>query len=339
MSQDNSNWQQQVWQQPPAQPAPPRWRQPYAYQPAPPEEEPRVDRRARGRGVGVRADGHGHVVVHVRHVRRPWGPSGLRGSSDADYLTPTRWASSTSTAPSSTTAPTAAPEGLKAQLDRAARQPPRQGRGAARELGRRHGDGGRGDGRVRARVLRGDGKARGGVERVHERERRLRDIVAGRLHLHGQDHGHRRHRHGHADHRPVGAAGEAGHQRGQRHSSDSKDSSYGTRPLTEEERAYYQTMVDQINETFIQTVAEGRGMTEDEVRALATGLTFTGMEAVENGLADEMGTQGGRGGEGRRACGHLPLRHRDSGAGSTPVRAARPHVSDATPRSRDRRRA
>ena len=74
-------------------------------------------------------------------------------------------------------------------------------------------------------------------------------------------------------------------------SSDSKDSSYGTRALTEEERAYYQAMVDQINETFVQTVAEGRGMAVEEVRALATGLTFTGIDAVENGLADEVGTQ------------------------------------------------
>lgn len=73
-------------------------------------------------------------------------------------------------------------------------------------------------------------------------------------------------------------------------SSDSKDSSYGTRSLTDEERSYYQDMVDQINETFIQTVAEGREMTTDEVRELATGLTFTGMDAVENGLADEIGT-------------------------------------------------
>ena len=65
---------------------------------------------------------------------------------------------------------------------------------------------------------------------------------------------------------------------------------YGTRPLTDEERAYYQDMVDQINEVFIQHVAEGRGMDVEEVRALATGLTFTGMDAVENGLADEIGT-------------------------------------------------
>ncbi len=73
-------------------------------------------------------------------------------------------------------------------------------------------------------------------------------------------------------------------------SSDSKDSSYGTRALTEEERAWYQDQVDQINETFIEAVASGRGMSTDEVRALANGMTYTGMDAVENGLADEIGT-------------------------------------------------
>lgn len=74
-------------------------------------------------------------------------------------------------------------------------------------------------------------------------------------------------------------------------SSDSKDSSYGTRALTEEERAYYQKLVDDINEVFIQNVADGRSMTTDAVHELATGLVFTGMEAVENGLADEIGTK------------------------------------------------
>ena len=73
-------------------------------------------------------------------------------------------------------------------------------------------------------------------------------------------------------------------------SADSKDSTYGTRALTDEERAYYQDQIDQINETFIETVAEGRAMTTDEVRALATGMTYTGLDAVENGLADEVGT-------------------------------------------------
>lgn len=73
-------------------------------------------------------------------------------------------------------------------------------------------------------------------------------------------------------------------------SSDSKDSSYGTRALTEEERAWYQRQVDQINETFIETVAAGRDMSVEDVRALANGMTYTGMDAVENGLADEIGT-------------------------------------------------
>lgn len=73
-------------------------------------------------------------------------------------------------------------------------------------------------------------------------------------------------------------------------STDSKDSGYGNRPLTEEERSYYQAQVDQINGVFIRTVAEGRHMGEDEVRALANGLTYTGIDAVANGLIDEIGT-------------------------------------------------
>ncbi len=73
-------------------------------------------------------------------------------------------------------------------------------------------------------------------------------------------------------------------------SADSKDAGSGTRPLTDEERAWYQSMVDQINDVFIKTVAEGRDMEIDEVKALANGLPYTGMDAVENGLADEIGS-------------------------------------------------
>lgn len=43
-------------------------------------------------------------------------------------------------------------------------------------------------------------------------------------------------------------------------SADAKDSGAGNRPLTEEERAWYQDQVDQINEVFINFVAEGRDM-------------------------------------------------------------------------------
>ena len=74
-------------------------------------------------------------------------------------------------------------------------------------------------------------------------------------------------------------------------SAESKDSTYGTRKLTDEERAYYQHQVDQVNDTFIQNVAAGRGMSENSVRSLATGLSFTGLDVVGNGLADEVGTK------------------------------------------------
>ena len=73
-------------------------------------------------------------------------------------------------------------------------------------------------------------------------------------------------------------------------SDPSKDASYGNRPLTEAEIAHYQAMVTQVNEEFIKTVAEGRGMSVEAVRALAHGELFTGMTAIENGLADEIGT-------------------------------------------------
>ena len=74
-------------------------------------------------------------------------------------------------------------------------------------------------------------------------------------------------------------------------SAEQKDSSYGYRSLTDEERAYYQAMVNDINEVFISNVAEGRKMPVDDVRQLATGMPFTGVTSVENGLADKIGTR------------------------------------------------
>ncbi len=72
-------------------------------------------------------------------------------------------------------------------------------------------------------------------------------------------------------------------------SSDSKGSTSGYRALTQDEREYYQHMVDQINEVFIRNVAAGRGMPVETVRKLATGMVYTGIDAVENGLADSFG--------------------------------------------------
>lgn len=72
-------------------------------------------------------------------------------------------------------------------------------------------------------------------------------------------------------------------------SAESKDATYGDRPLTDEERQWYQDIVDQIDDDFVMTVAEGRGISVDEVRDLANGLPYTGADAVDNGLADEVG--------------------------------------------------
>ena len=55
-------------------------------------------------------------------------------------------------------------------------------------------------------------------------------------------------------------------------SAESKDSTYGTRKLTDEERGILSGSGGPDHETFIQTVADGRNMSVDEVRALATGL-------------------------------------------------------------------
>ncbi|MGI6045769.1 MAG: signal peptide peptidase SppA [Eggerthellaceae bacterium] len=74
-------------------------------------------------------------------------------------------------------------------------------------------------------------------------------------------------------------------------SSNSKDSTYGTRALTKSERDHYQKMVDQINDNFIDTVAEGRHLNRETVEDLATGLTYTGTDAVDYGLADAIGTK------------------------------------------------
>lgn len=73
-------------------------------------------------------------------------------------------------------------------------------------------------------------------------------------------------------------------------SSSGKDSSYGTRPLTEDEIAIYQDQVNQINQTFISAVAEGRGLSTEEVTQYANGMTMTGTDAVEKRLFDEVGT-------------------------------------------------
>jgi len=68
-----------------------------------------------------------------------------------------------------------------------------------------------------------------------------------------------------------------------------KDMYAGLRDLTPEEKVLMQGMTDQLYNQFIQVVAKGRGLSEDKVRELATGQLYTGIQAKELGLVDELG--------------------------------------------------
>ena len=61
------------------------------------------------------------------------------------------------------------------------------------------------------------------------------------------------------------------------------------RPMTDEERAMLQQMVDDIYHQFVRVVADGRHMDEAQVEKLADGRVFTGRQAQDVGLVDAMG--------------------------------------------------
>jgi protease-4 len=68
-----------------------------------------------------------------------------------------------------------------------------------------------------------------------------------------------------------------------------KDMYSGFREMTLEEEEIMQGMIDEYYEQFIDVVAEGRGLSNEEVRNLATGQLYSGTKAKELGLVDELG--------------------------------------------------
>lgn len=62
------------------------------------------------------------------------------------------------------------------------------------------------------------------------------------------------------------------------------------RPLDHAETAYMQATVERIYEKFTEIVAEGREMSIEAVDAVGQGRAWTGAEALEHGLVDEIGT-------------------------------------------------
>lgn len=74
-----------------------------------------------------------------------------------------------------------------------------------------------------------------------------------------------------------------------------KDAGNPTRPLTPDERKYFQSMVLSIYGQFVDDIAAGRKeatkgtLTRDKVRRLADGRVYTGNQAKANRLVDEVG--------------------------------------------------
>ncbi|BBB91212.1 MAG TPA: signal peptide peptidase SppA [Methylomusa anaerophila] len=61
------------------------------------------------------------------------------------------------------------------------------------------------------------------------------------------------------------------------------------RSMTPEERDLIQAMVDDMYNQFVEVVAQGRRMDPEKVRQLADGRLYTGRQAKEAGLVDELG--------------------------------------------------
>ncbi|OPX82091.1 MAG: putative signal peptide peptidase SppA [Pelotomaculum sp. PtaB.Bin013] len=68
-----------------------------------------------------------------------------------------------------------------------------------------------------------------------------------------------------------------------------KDMGSSSRPVTTDERAIFQSMIDDIYNQFVDAVAKGRHKDVLEIRKLADGRVFTGRQAIELGLVDQLG--------------------------------------------------
>lgn len=73
-------------------------------------------------------------------------------------------------------------------------------------------------------------------------------------------------------------------------SNEHGDMYSGTRALNQTETAYMQASVERIYDKFTSVVAEGRDMEVQDVDAIAQGRVWSGADAVEIGLVDEIGS-------------------------------------------------
>ncbi|HTM40666.1 MAG TPA: signal peptide peptidase SppA [Terriglobales bacterium] len=68
-----------------------------------------------------------------------------------------------------------------------------------------------------------------------------------------------------------------------------KDAGSPTRPMTPEEKAYFQSLLDNMHSLFIQAVADGRHLKVPDVQAIADGRVWTGDQALPLHLIDQVG--------------------------------------------------
>jgi protease IV len=69
-----------------------------------------------------------------------------------------------------------------------------------------------------------------------------------------------------------------------------KDAGVPTRPMTEDDQKYFQSLMDEVHRQFIGVVREERKLSQEKVVALADGRVFTGEQAVKEKLVDTLGT-------------------------------------------------
>ncbi len=77
------------------------------------------------------------------------------------------------------------------------------------------------------------------------------------------------------------------------------------RPFTDDERQRLEEMITRMYRLFLRRVAEGRGMTEEEVDALGQGRIYSGDRALQLGLVDRLGGLGSALARARERA-HLP---------------------------------
>nr|NIO10051.1 signal peptide peptidase SppA [Deltaproteobacteria bacterium] len=68
-----------------------------------------------------------------------------------------------------------------------------------------------------------------------------------------------------------------------------KDIGSPLRPLSPEGKAILQSVVDSVHSQFVRAVATGRSMEESKVRELADGRIYSGEQAKDLGLVDNLG--------------------------------------------------